>query len=84
MSGLHPKYRFLHFSVSAVLSMEATSRCILTGCLIGIVPFLVADMLDSNSGDCQTGDDWTSITVTNGKLVTAKTRLLPNWRHINC
>lgn len=40
--------------------------------LTDIVPFLVEDMLKSNGGDFQRGDDWASFVVTDGKLVTGQ------------
>ena len=40
--------------------------------LTDIVPFLVEDMLESNGGDYQKGDDWASFVVTDGKLVTGQ------------
>ena len=40
--------------------------------LTGIVPFLVEDMLKSNGGDYQKGDDWASFVVIDGKLVTGQ------------
>ena len=40
--------------------------------LTNVVPFLVEDMLKSNGGDYQKGDDWASFVVTDGKLVTGQ------------
>lgn len=40
--------------------------------LTDVVPFLVEDMLKSNGGDYQKGDDWGSFVVTDGKLVTGQ------------
>ena len=40
--------------------------------LTSVVPFLVEDMLKSNGGDYQSGDDWASFAVTDGKLVTGQ------------
>ena len=40
--------------------------------LTDVVPFLVEDMLKSNGGDYQKGDDWASFVVTDGKLVTGQ------------
>jgi putative intracellular protease/amidase len=40
--------------------------------LTKVVPFLVEDMLKTNGGDYQKGDDWASFVVTDGKLVTGQ------------
>jgi len=40
--------------------------------LTDVVPFLVEDMLKSNGGDYQKGEDWASFVVTDGKLVTGQ------------
>ncbi len=40
--------------------------------LTDVVPFLVEDMLKTNGGDYQKGDDWASFVVTDGKLVTGQ------------
>ena len=40
--------------------------------LTNVVPFLVEDMLKSNDGNYQKGDDWASFVVTDGKLVTGQ------------
>jgi len=40
--------------------------------LTNVVPFLVEDMLKSNGGNYQKGDDWASFIVTDGKLVTGQ------------
>ena len=40
--------------------------------LTNVVPFLVEDMLKSNGGNYQKGDDWASFVVTDGKLVTGQ------------
>ncbi|ETX15271.1 dimethylallyltransferase [Roseivivax halodurans JCM 10272] len=40
--------------------------------LTGVVPFLVEDMLKTNGGSYEKGDDWTSFVVTDGKLVTGQ------------
>lgn len=40
--------------------------------LTDIVPFLVEDMLKSNGGTYEKGDDWASFVVTDGKLVTGQ------------
>jgi len=40
--------------------------------LTDVVPFLVEDMLKSNGGNYEKGDDWASFVVTDGKLVTGQ------------
>ncbi|SIT14166.1 Putative intracellular protease/amidase [Roseivivax lentus] len=40
--------------------------------LTDVVPFLVEDMLKSNGGVYEKGDDWASFVVTDGKLVTGQ------------
>lgn len=40
--------------------------------LTEVVPFLVEDMLKSNGGAYEKGDDWASFTVTDGTLVTGQ------------
>ena len=40
--------------------------------LTNVVPFLVEDMLKSNGGNYQKGDDWASFIVTDGNLVTGQ------------
>ncbi|MEX1234149.1 MAG: type 1 glutamine amidotransferase domain-containing protein [Roseovarius sp.] len=40
--------------------------------LTDVVPFLVEDMLKTNGGDYQKGDDWASFVVVDGKLVTGQ------------
>lgn len=40
--------------------------------LTDIVPFLVEDILKSNGGHFERGDDWASFVVTDGKLVTGQ------------
>jgi putative intracellular protease/amidase len=40
--------------------------------LTKVVPFLVEDMLKTNGGNYQKGDDWASFVVTDGKLVTGQ------------
>lgn len=40
--------------------------------LTDVVPFLVEDMLASNGGHYEKGDDWASFVLTDGKLVTGQ------------
>jgi len=40
--------------------------------LTDVVPFLVEDMLKSNGGKYEKGEDWASFVVTDGKLVTGQ------------
>jgi putative intracellular protease/amidase len=40
--------------------------------LTDVVPFLVEDMLKTNGGTYKKGDDWASLVVTDGKLVTGQ------------
>lgn len=40
--------------------------------LTDVVPFLVEDMLKTNGGTYEKGDDWASFVVTDGKLVTGQ------------
>jgi putative intracellular protease/amidase len=40
--------------------------------LTDVVPFLVEDMLKANGGHYQKGEDWASLVVTDGKLVTGQ------------
>ena len=40
--------------------------------LTDVVPFLVEDMLKSNGGNYEKGDDWASFVVVDGKLVTGQ------------
>jgi len=40
--------------------------------LTDVVPFLVEDMLTAKGGEYESGDDWASFVVTDGKLVTGQ------------